>query len=111
MPFDGIVTRAVTNELKEIIVPGKISKIYQPTATELVFTVRSQRKNQTLLLSIHPTYARMHLSDDSYVNPSEPPVFCMVLRKHLNGAVIDTIEQDTMERIIIFTIQTRNEIG
>lgn len=111
MPFDGIVTRAVTNELQEKLLPGKITKIYQPTSTELILTIRSQRQNHALLLSIHPTYARMHLSDESFVNPKEPPMFCMVLRKHLGGAVIDSIEQDSMERIITISLQTRNEIG
>ncbi|MBP1968162.1 putative ribosome quality control (RQC) complex YloA/Tae2 family protein [Virgibacillus natechei] len=111
MPFDGIVTRAVTEELKEEIIPGKITKIYQPTETELVFTVRSQGKNHTLLFSIHPTYARIHVTEDSYTNPKEPPMFCMVLRKHLSGAAIEKIEQYGMERIITFSIKTRNEIG
>ncbi|WP_373895965.1 Rqc2 family fibronectin-binding protein [Virgibacillus natechei] len=111
MPFDGIVTRAVTEELKEEIIPGKITKIYQPTNTELVFTIRSNGKNQALLFSIHPTYARLHITDDTYTNPKEPPMFCMILRKHLSGAVIEEIEQYGMERIITFSIKTRNEIG
>ncbi|MFC2950166.1 Rqc2 family fibronectin-binding protein [Virgibacillus sediminis] len=111
MPFDGIVTRAVTEELKEEILPGKITKIHQPTETELVFTVRSRGKKRTLLFSIHPTYARFHLTDDVYQNPKEPPMFCMVLRKHLSGAIIEEIEQYGMERIITFSVRTRNEIG
>ncbi|WP_188454447.1 Rqc2 family fibronectin-binding protein [Virgibacillus oceani] len=111
MPFDGIVTRAVTEELDEKIIPGKITKIYQPTDTELVFTIRSQGMNHTLLLSIHPAYARLHLTDDEYKNPAEPPMFCMLLRKHLAGAIIESIEQYGMERIVTFTVKTRNEIG
>ncbi|PAV29943.1 hypothetical protein CIL05_08680 [Virgibacillus profundi] len=111
MPFDGIVTRSVTEELKNTLIPGKITKIYQPTLTELVFTIRSQGKNHTLLFSIHPTYARFHITDDSYKNPQEPPMFCMVLRKHLTGAIIEDIEQFGMERIITFKMKARNEIG
>ncbi|MGY0692329.1 Rqc2 family fibronectin-binding protein [Virgibacillus sp. FSP13] len=111
MPFDGIVTRAVTEELKNNIIPGKITKIYQPTATELVLTVRSQGENHSLLLSIHPTYARFHITADDYKNPTEPPMFCMLLRKHLSGAIIESVEQYGMERIVTFTIKTRNEIG
>lgn len=111
MPFDGIVTRAVTNELNSKIIPGKISKIYQPTTTELVFTVRSQGQNHALLLSIHPVYARLHLTEDTYTNPKEPPMFCMLLRKYLSGAVIESVQQYGMERIITFTIKTRNEVG
>lgn len=111
MPFDGIVTKAVTNELQEAIIPGKINKIYQPTSTELVLQIRSQGKNRNLLLSIHPTYARIHLTADKYTNPDEAPMFCMVLRKHLSGATIESIEQSGLERIITFTIKARNEIG
>ncbi|MFC3040274.1 NFACT family protein [Virgibacillus xinjiangensis] len=111
MPFDGIVTRAVTEELKRELLPGKIAKIHQPTESELVFTVRSRGKKHTLLFSIHPTYARFHLTDDVYQNPKEPPMFCMVLRKHLSGAIIEEIEQYGMERIVTFSVRTRNEIG
>lgn len=111
MPFDGIVTKAVSEELQTKITPGKITKIYQPTAAELVFIIRSQGKNHTLLLSIHPTYARFHLTNDSYTNPKQPPMFCMLLRKHLTGAILESVEQYGMERIITFHITARNEIG
>lgn len=111
MPFDGIVTRAVTEELKAELTLGKITKIYQPTETEIVLTIRNKRKNFVLLLSIHPTYARMHLTNEQFANPKEPPMFCMVLRKYLSGAFIEQIDQLGMERIVQFTIQGRNEIG
>lgn len=111
MSFDGIVTRAITNELNETIQSGRIMKIYQPTETELVFTVRSNRKKQTLLLSAHPSYARFHLTEDQYHNPKEPPMLCMLLRKHLIGGFIERIEQVDMERIVKFHIRTRNEVG
>lgn len=111
MPFDGIVTHAVTEELKKELVPGKITKIYQPTSTEIVFTIRSQGTNHTLVLSIHPTYTRFHLTNDHYVNPQEAPMFCMVLRKYLSGAQLESIEQFSMERIVSFTVKSRNEIG
>jgi predicted ribosome quality control (RQC) complex YloA/Tae2 family protein len=111
MPFDGIVTRAVTKELSDKLVPGKITKIYQPTDTEIILTIRSQRENHVLLLSIHPTYSRVHITKETFHNPADAPMFCMVLRKHLSGAIIESIEQDGMERIISFTVKTRNEIG
>ena len=85
MPFDGIVTKAITTELREKLIGGRISKIYQPTQTELLFTIRNQRQNFNLLLSIHPSYSRFHLTDTSFQNPEEPPMFCMHLRKHLLG--------------------------
>src|SRR5699024_8437645 len=102
MPFDGIVTKAVTEELQNELVNGKLNKIHQPTNNELVLTIRNNRKNYTLLLSIHPTYPRLHLTEDNYLNPKEPPMFCMVLRKHLAGAILENIEQIDMERIISF---------
>lgn len=111
MPFDGVVTKAVTYELQDELTNGRISKIYQPTATELVFTIRNKRKNHTLLLSIHPTYARFHLTDDKYANPQEPPMFCMLLRKHLSGAIVESIEQNDLERIVTFHLKTIDEIG
>ncbi|ARI77538.1 Rqc2 family fibronectin-binding protein [Halobacillus mangrovi] len=111
MSFDGIVTRAITNELNETIQSGRVMKIYQPTDTELIFTVRAQRKNHTLLLSAHSSYARFHLTEDQYSNPKEPPMLCMLLRKHLVGGFIENIEQVEMERIVKFHIRSRNEIG
>lgn len=111
MPFDGIVTRAVTKELQEQLIGGRINKIYQPTKTEVVITVRNQRKNYTLLLSIHPSYARFHLTDDTYRNPDEPPMFCMLLRKHIAGAIIEEIEQIDLERIVSIQCRGIDEIG
>ncbi|ASK63554.1 hypothetical protein CFK37_16015 [Virgibacillus phasianinus] len=111
MPFDGIVTRALTNEWNEQIISGKINKIYQPTNTEIVFTIRSNGQNHTLLFSIHPMYARIHITKDTYTNPKEAPMFCMILRKYLSGAVIESINQYGLERIITFSFKTRNEIG
>lgn len=111
MPFDGIVTKAITEELQEQLIKGKLNKIHQPTNTELVLTIRNNRENHVLLLSIHPMYARIHLTEDTYQNPKEPPMFCMVLRKHLYGAILESIEQISMERIILFKFRARNEIG
>ncbi|WP_217585661.1 Rqc2 family fibronectin-binding protein [Lentibacillus saliphilus] len=111
MPFDGIVTKAVTEELQDTITQGKINKIYQPTATELVFTIRAKGANHTLLISIHPSYARIHLTKDQYTNPTEPPMFCMLLRKHLLGATIESVNQHEIERVLTITLKARNEIG
>lgn len=111
VPFDGIVTKSVTDELKTLLEQGRINKIYQPTATEVVLTIRNKRKNHSLLLSIHPTYARFHLTEDKYDNPQEAPMFCMVLRKHLSGAILESIEQNHLERIITFNLRTIDEIG
>lgn len=111
MTFDGIFTHAIVNELQKTLDSGRISKIYQPYKNELIFQVRSNGKNHKLLLSAHPSYARIHLTNELYDNPHEPPMFCMLLRKHLEGSIIENIRQVDMDRIIIFDIKGRNELG
>lgn len=111
MSFDGVVTRAVVHELKEKLVRGRITKIYQPTQSELILVVRHKGKNKQLLLSVHPTYARMHLTETSFQNPKKPPMFCMLLRKHLVGGLIAEIEQVDMERIVRMKVRGKDEIG
>ncbi|MBP3952092.1 Rqc2 family fibronectin-binding protein [Bacillus suaedae] len=111
MSFDGFMTRAMTNELATLLTSGRISKIYQPYKTELIFTIRSNRTNHQLLLSANANFARIHLTTEKYDNPSAPPMFCMLLRKHLEGAMIEQIEQLEMERIIIFHIRNKDELG
>ncbi|MBM7578440.1 Rqc2 family fibronectin-binding protein [Jeotgalibacillus terrae] len=111
MSFDGIFTRAITSELTENLNGGRISRIHQPYQNELIMVIRAQGKNHKLLLSAHPSYSRIQLTEEQYENPSEPPMFCMLLRKHLEGAIIESITQKEMERIIIFEVKGRNEIG
>ncbi|SDJ03061.1 Rqc2 family fibronectin-binding protein [Salimicrobium halophilum] len=111
MAFDGIVTRAMVHELNNDLQTGRITKIYQPTDTELVFQVRKDRTNHSLLVSAHSTYARFHLTKDNYDNPKQPPMLCMLLRKHLVGGFVERIEQIENERIVNIQIRTKNEIG
>ncbi len=111
MPFDGIVTKAVIEQLQPLLIGGRVNKIYEPSDNELILTIRNNRNNYPLLLSIHPHYARLHITNQTFQNPDEPPMFCMVLRKHLNGATIKAIDQYDLERIIFIHFQSRNEIG
>lgn len=111
MSFDGLMTKAITEELRNELEQGRITKIYQPFKHDLLFTIRAKGKNHQLLLSANPSYARMHITNESYDNPKEPPMFCMLLRKHLEGGFIEKIEQIGLERIIRLSIRTRNEIG
>ncbi|PEZ00854.1 hypothetical protein CN326_22185 [Bacillus sp. AFS018417] len=111
MAFDGLFTRAITHEIANSLQTGRISKIYQPSKYEILLHIRANGKNQKLLLSAHPTYARMHLTTQNYDSPALPPMFCMLLRKHLEGGFIEKIEQIDLERIIQITIRSRNEIG
>ncbi|SIS37839.1 Rqc2 family fibronectin-binding protein [Salimicrobium flavidum] len=111
MAFDGIVTRAMVHELNTTLQTGRITKIYQPTDTELVFQVRKDRTNHSFLVSAHSTYARFHMTKDSYDNPKQPPMLCMLLRKHLVGGFVERVEQVENERIVYLQIRTKNEIG
>ncbi|QHC03625.1 DUF814 domain-containing protein [Anoxybacillus sp. PDR2] len=111
MAFDGIFTYAMTNELKKMLEGGRITKIYQPFQHELLLYIRSHGRNYKLLLSAHPSYARVHLTNEGYDNPAEPPMFCMLLRKHLEGSVIESIRQMDFDRVIMIEVKGRNEIG
>ncbi|EJQ48571.1 hypothetical protein IEQ_03243 [Bacillus cereus BAG6X1-2] len=111
MAFDGLFTRAITHEIANSLQTGRISKIYQPSKYEVLLHIRANGKNKKLILSSHPTYARMHLTNQNYDSPALPPMFCMLLRKHLEGGFIEKIEQIDLERIIQITVRSRNEIG
>jgi predicted ribosome quality control (RQC) complex YloA/Tae2 family protein len=110
MAFDGLLTRAMTDEL-QVLTSGRITKIHQPNHVEVMLQIRAAGANYKLLISIHPSYARIHLTDHAVENPAEPPMFCMLMRKHIEGGFIHSIEQNEFERIITFTIESTNEIG
>ncbi|WP_209122443.1 NFACT family protein [Alkalihalobacillus sp. BA299] len=111
MSFDGLMTRAITNELQEKLETGRISRVYQPYKTELLLTIRAKGNNHSLLISANPSFARIHLTTEKYENPQEPPMFCMLLRKHLEGSFIEKIKQIEMERIITIDIKGKDELG
>ena len=73
--------------------------------------MRANGKNHKLLLSAHPSHARVQITNEGYENPSQPPMFCMLLRKHLEGYILEDISQSGLDRMIIFDIKGRNEIG
>ncbi|GER65566.1 hypothetical protein BpJC7_17260 [Weizmannia acidilactici] len=111
MSFDGLFTRAMVKELRDAIKGGRINKIHQPYQNELIMIVRANGKNHRLLLSAHPSYARIQLTNEATDNPPDPPMFCMLLRKHLEGSVIEDIYQIGLDRVVVFEIKSRNEIG
>ncbi|USK56956.1 NFACT family protein [Cytobacillus solani] len=111
MSFDGLFTRAIIEELTHELKGGRINKIHQPYKNEIIIVVRANGKNHKLLLSAHPSYARVQLTNETHDNPSEPPMFCMLLRKHLEGFFLEEIRQVGLDRIIIFEVKGRNEIG
>lgn len=111
MSFDGLFTKAMVSELANALKGGRINKVHQPYKNEVILTVRANGTNHKLLLSAHPSYARVQLTNEAYDNPSEPPMFCMLLRKHLEGYLLEDIYQVAADRIIIFEVKGRNEIG
>ncbi|WGI18236.1 NFACT RNA binding domain-containing protein [Latilactobacillus sakei] len=111
MTFDGLMTHAVVNELNTTLADGKITKIQQPYANEVILTIRANRKTYPLLLSAHPSYARVQVTRVPYANPATPPNFAMTLRKYLDGAILEQIEQVESDRILRLTFKSRNELG
>ncbi|MGG3466610.1 NFACT RNA binding domain-containing protein [Neobacillus pocheonensis] len=111
MSFDGLFTKAMVDELSRSLKGGRINKVHQPYKNEVILTIRANGVNQKLLLSAHPSYARVQLTNEAYENPSEPPMFCMLLRKHIEGYILEDLYQVENDRMIIFEIKGRNEIG
>ncbi|WP_159721682.1 fibronectin-binding protein EfbA [Enterococcus sp. CSURQ0835] len=111
MSFDGVFTHTIVNELKTELLSGRIAKIHQPYEHEIVLVIRARGENKRLLLSAHPSYARMQLTKIAYHNPENPPNFVMMLRKYLEGAILETIHQVENDRVVHFTFSKRNELG
>ncbi len=111
MAFDGIVTAAMASELRRRLLSGKIDKIHQPVKEELVITVHTASGNVRLFASVRSSDTRVHLIEGTPSNPPAPSSFCMLLRKHLTGARIISIEQKGSERIIEFSLETVSELG
>lgn len=110
MAFDGMMVYGIVNELQELE-NGRLSKIYQPFERDLIFHIRANGKNVRLLLSANPSYPRLHLTEETFENPMDAPMFCMLLRKHLEGGIIQRIQQVGMERIIHIDVRSKDELG
>ena len=111
MPLDGIVISNITHDLTQAILGGRIDKIHQPEKDEIIVNIRSLGNNYKLLLTAHPSHPRIHFTDTSKPNPLTAPLFCMVLRKHLGGGKIISVEQPDFERIIEIGVASPNEMG
>ncbi|HHV39148.1 MAG TPA: fibronectin/fibrinogen-binding protein, partial [Tepidimicrobium sp.] len=111
MSLDGMVTNAIVDELKNTILGGRIDKIYQYDRNEILINVYNQRKNNRLAISANPSNPRIHLTDHTISNPSTPPMFCMLLRKHLMRGIILNIEQHSTDRIIFIDISSVDDLG
>ena len=111
MPMDGLTLGFMARELRETLGDGRIEKVSQPEKDMLVLVVRAQGKNYKLLLSAAPSFARAHLTDANYQNPADAPMFCMLMRKHLQGGRLTSLEQLGGDRVLKLTIENKDELG
>ena len=111
MAFDGLFIHSLLNDVKPKIVNSRLSKIYQPFEQDLVLTFRKDRKNIQLLLSANAQYPRFYITDQTIANPDKAPTFVMVLRKYLEGSILQSIDQLGVDRIVNFRFSNRNELG
>lgn len=111
MSYDGVATAAAVSELQQNLTLGKIEKIYQPHSEQLIFNIHTKAGRKKLLLSVSGNHAGAYLTETVPENPASPPVFCMVMRKHLNAGRITQIQQHENDRIIEILLETVNEMG
>ena len=111
MPLDALCLSGVVHELQNALSGAKIDKIYQPGRDEVVLALRAPAGNVKLLLSANPSHPRAHLTQISRENPDKPPMFCMLLRKHLSGARLLELLQPPMERVVDLRLEALDELG
>lgn len=111
MPLDAICLRAVTNELDRALAGCRVEKVYQPDRDELVLQTRGAGGARRLLLSIAAGAPRVHFIEAARENPAAPPMFCMLLRKHIQGAKIAAVRQPAVERMLVIELDTTDELG
>ena len=111
MSLDGAFLHIVTNELQPLV-GARVDKVYQPSREEIVLSLRTFRDGgKKIVLSANSVSARLNLTEASFENPQQPPMFCMLLRKHLGGGKLTAIRQDGLERIVSLDFECTNEIG
>ena len=111
MPLDALCLSGVVAELKPILTGAKIDKVHQPGRDEMILALRLGRGNGRLLLSASPNHPRLQMTELSRENPDAPPMFCMLLRKHLMGGRILSVEQPHLERIVELRLEVLDELG
>lgn len=110
MALDGAFLYAVKNEL-QMLIGGRVDKVYQPSREEIIISVRTVKGAFRLLISASASSARVHITETQVDNPMTPPMFCMLMRKHLGGGKLAQIRQDGLERILFLDFKCTNELG
>lgn len=111
MPLDAVTVSALAKELSERLEGGRIDKVQQPERDMLLLSLRAKGENLRLVIAAGTGNARAGITRGSFENPAEPPMFCMLMRKHLVGARILSVTQPEYERLLIFTLDTHDELG
>ena len=111
MAFDGITISNIVYELREQLLDGRINKIAQPEADELLLTIKSKTGQKRLYISASASLPLIYLTEQNKPSPMNAPNFCMLLRKHINNGRITDITQPKLERIIRFEIEHLDELG
>ncbi|MCI8650235.1 MAG: fibronectin/fibrinogen-binding protein [Anaerotruncus sp.] len=111
MPLDGVFLSQIKNELEPVLLGGRVDKIHQPAKETVVIAMRAKAGNHKLLLSASASNPRLHLTTQPQDNPKAPPMFCMLMRKHLSGAKLVALRQIGLDRILHFDFETTNELG
>ena len=108
MPLDAICLQGVVGELTPQLTGSRIEKIQQPARDQIILLLRGSRR---LFLNAGTNQPRIHLTEQLRDNPSQPPMFCMLLRKHLSGGIIESIRQEPLERVVTLTVLASDELG
>lgn len=111
MAFDAFFLGAVLREIKDKALGAKVEKIHQPSRDTVILHLKCREGREKLLLAPNPAAPRLHFTQSSPENPAQPPMFCMLLRKHLTGARLTDVEQPPMERCAVFTFDCVDELG
>ena len=111
MAFDAYFLTAVLDEIRGDATGARVEKIHQPSRDAIIFLLRTEKGRQKLLFAPNPAAPRLHLTTSSPENPDQPPMFCMLLRKHLSGARLAKVEQIPMERCASFYFDCTDEMG
>ena len=111
MAFDAFFLSAVLEEVRQAADMARVEKIHQPSRDTVILQLKTQTGRQKLQFVLSPTAPRLHLTASNPENPAEPPMFCMLLRKHLSGARLSRITQPPMERCATFTFDCMDEMG
>ncbi len=111
MPMDGYTLSYLEKELRGILLGGRVERVNQPERDTLLLTIRNQGNNHRLLLSANANQARVQLTAQAYENPAEPPMFCMLMRKHLQGARLAELMQVDGDRVLRIAFDGVGELG